>query len=98
MPAHMKGNEGNLPFRTEIESFRMPGPLDGAPKVPTAVHPLCRFVPHSGCFGRLCPGSTGFAFEPYALADPTTISRPILDTVGVSHDVKGVSYEESDDM
>jgi hypothetical protein len=39
----------------------------------------------------------GFAFEPLALADPTTIVGPISDMVAVSHDVKGMSYEESDD-
>jgi hypothetical protein len=31
------------------------------------------------------------------LIDPTAIVRPILDTVDVSHDVEGASYEEFDD-
>jgi hypothetical protein len=39
----------------------------------------------------------GFAFESQALADPTTIVGHILDTVVVSHDVEGVSYEELGD-
>jgi hypothetical protein len=29
MPAHTKGHEGNLPVRTQIQSLRMLGPLDG---------------------------------------------------------------------
>jgi hypothetical protein len=49
LSAHMKGNEGNLPIRTHIQSLRMMGPLDGAPGVSTAGHPLCRFIPRSGC-------------------------------------------------
>jgi hypothetical protein len=42
-------------------------------------------------------GSTrlaGFSLEPRALVGPTTIMRPVLDTVDVSHDEEGVSYEE----
>jgi hypothetical protein len=35
----------------------------------------------------------GFAFEPWSLADPTATVGPILDTVAVSHDVKGASYK-----
>jgi hypothetical protein len=38
-----------------------------------------------------------FTFEPRALADPTTIVGPVLDTVVVSHDVEGMSYEVLDD-
>jgi hypothetical protein len=33
----------------------MPGPLDGASDVLAASHPLCRFVPRSGCSRRLWP-------------------------------------------
>jgi hypothetical protein len=67
MPAHIEGHEGNLPIGTHIWNLRMSGPLDGALGVPTTVHPLCPFVPHSGCFERLWPNSAGFAFEPWAL-------------------------------
>jgi hypothetical protein len=49
MPAHMEEREANLSVGTQIQSFKMLGPLDGAPDVPTAGHPLCRFDPHSGC-------------------------------------------------
>jgi hypothetical protein len=38
-----------------------------------------------------------FAFEPLALAYPMTIVGPVSDMVALSHDVKGASYEESDD-
>jgi hypothetical protein len=53
MPAHMKGHEGNLSVGTQIRGLRMPGPLDGALGAPTASHPLCRFVPRSGCSRQL---------------------------------------------
>jgi hypothetical protein len=39
----------------------------------------------------------GFAFEPCALAYPTTIVRPVLDMVTISHAVEGALYEESGD-
>jgi hypothetical protein len=53
VPAHTEGHEGNLPVRTPIRSLRMSGPLDGALNMLAAVHSLYRFVPHSGCSGRL---------------------------------------------
>jgi hypothetical protein len=53
MLAHMKGCEGNLSVETQIRSFRVPGPLDGAPNVLVAGHPLCHFVSRSGCSRRL---------------------------------------------
>jgi hypothetical protein len=53
MLAHMEGHEENLLVGTKIRSLRISGPLNGAPGVPTAGHPLCPFVPHSGCSGQL---------------------------------------------
>jgi hypothetical protein len=47
--AHTKGHDGNVRVGTLIQSLSMSGPLDGAPGVPTTGHPLCRFVPYSGC-------------------------------------------------
>jgi hypothetical protein len=49
--AHTKGHEENLPVRTQIQSLRVLGPLDGVLGAPTAGHPLCRFVPRSVCSG-----------------------------------------------
>jgi hypothetical protein len=43
MRAHRKGREGNLSVETQIRSFRVPGPLDGAPNALVAGHPLCHF-------------------------------------------------------
>jgi hypothetical protein len=67
----------------------------------------------SGCascwppFLSLCPSVwllwvaltrlAGFTFEPYALVDPMAIMGHVLDTIVISHDVEGASYEESDD-
>jgi hypothetical protein len=51
MPAHTKGREENLPVETQIRSLRILGPLDGAPGTPTIGHPLCCFIPCSGCSG-----------------------------------------------
>jgi hypothetical protein len=64
MSAHMKGHEGNLPVKTQIQSLWMSGPLDGAPDAPTVGHPFCRFIPRSGFYRQLRPDSAGFAFEP----------------------------------
>jgi hypothetical protein len=51
--AHTMGREGSLPIRTQIQSLRMLGPLNGAPNKPVSGHPLCYFIPHSGCSGWL---------------------------------------------
>jgi hypothetical protein len=53
IPAHTKGHEGNLSVETQIQSLRIPGPLDGALGLPTTSQPLCCFVPNSGCSRRL---------------------------------------------
>jgi hypothetical protein len=53
MAAHTEGRDRNLPFGTQIRSLMMLGPLNGAPDAPTASHPLCRFIPRSGCSRRL---------------------------------------------
>jgi hypothetical protein len=52
MPAHMEGHEGKLLVETQIQSLRMSGFIDGAPDVPAAGHPLCRFVLCSSHSGR----------------------------------------------
>jgi hypothetical protein len=75
----------------------MSGPLNGAPDVLAAGHPLCRFIPRSGCSRQFWPDKASFILEPWALPDPTAIMGPILETVTVSLDVEGVPYEESDD-
>jgi hypothetical protein len=64
MLAHKKACEGNLPVGTQIRSLRMLDSLDGALGAPTNGHPLCRFVPCSGCSRWLRPDLAGFAFEP----------------------------------
>jgi hypothetical protein len=48
----IKGREGNLLVGTQIRNLRMLVPLDGTSGAPTADHPLCRFIPCSGCFGQ----------------------------------------------
>jgi hypothetical protein len=53
VPTHMEGHEGNLPVGTQIRSLRMSDPLDGALDAPAAGHPLCHFIPRSGCPGQL---------------------------------------------
>jgi hypothetical protein len=45
-------------------------------------YPLCRFIPRSSCFGQFWP-TMGFTFEPWALADLTTIVEPTSNTVAV---------------
>jgi hypothetical protein len=55
MLAHTEGHEGNLLVGTQIQSLRMPGPFDVASDEPTAGHPLCLFIPRSGCSGWLQP-------------------------------------------
>jgi hypothetical protein len=51
--AHTEVCEENILAETQIRSLRMLGPLDGAPDALVACHPLCHFVPRSGCSGQL---------------------------------------------
>jgi hypothetical protein len=53
--AHTEGREGNLLIGTQIRSLRMPGLLDGALDALAADHPLCPFIPSSGCSGGSDP-------------------------------------------
>jgi hypothetical protein len=53
VPFHMKGREGIHHAGTQIRNLRMSSPLDGAPDVPAAGHPLCCFIPCSVCSGLL---------------------------------------------
>jgi hypothetical protein len=71
----------------------MLSPLDGAPDASDASHPLCRFVPLTGCSNSSDPIG-GFHLRTLSVASPSAIMGPILDTVVISHDVEGVSCEE----
>jgi hypothetical protein len=53
MPTHTERRDGNHLFKTQLQSLKMPGPLDGAPDAPAAGHPLCHFIPHYGRSGQL---------------------------------------------
>jgi hypothetical protein len=53
LATHMNGHEGNLLVVTEILNLRTPGPLGGTLGALATGHPLCRFVPLSGCIGWL---------------------------------------------
>jgi hypothetical protein len=48
----------------------MPNSLDGAPDALAAGHPLCHFIPHSGCSGRLRPIYQVLPLNPKLLAYP----------------------------
>jgi hypothetical protein len=93
MPAHMKGCEGNLLFRTQIQVLRMLGLLDGAPGVPAVGHLLCCSIPHSIFSGRT-DMTSGFCLRTLSFSRPIAIMWPILDTVIISCTVEGVICEE----
>jgi hypothetical protein len=95
MPTHMERREGNLLIGTQIQSLRMSGPLDGSQVAPAASHPFYCFVPCSVCSGGVDP-TGGFYPRTLSYIRPTTIVRPILDTVDISHAViVGTTCEES---
>jgi hypothetical protein len=55
MLAHMKGHEGNLPARTQIQSLRISGLMDGASGVLAASHPFVSLCPSTFALGGTNP-------------------------------------------
>jgi hypothetical protein len=90
MLAHMKGHEGNVLVRTQIQSLRMRGPLDEAPKNASYWPP---FVPLSVCSGG-ADLAGGFCLRNLSYNRSTTIMGPIWDTIALSRSVVDASCEE----
>jgi hypothetical protein len=91
MPAHMEGLEGNLLAGTQIQSLRVPGPLDGALE---SVSTLCVSLSLTlFALGSADP-TGGFFLRTLSFEDPLAIMGPIWDMVAVSHAVVvGAMYE-----
>jgi hypothetical protein len=64
MPAHMKGSEGNLPDRTQIQSLWMPGPLNGVLGSTSCWLPFVSLCPSLYLLWAMLIQLAGFALEP----------------------------------
>jgi hypothetical protein len=89
--AHTEGHEGNLLIETQIRSFRAMGSLNGPSESASYWPPLVSLRPSLWLLWVVLTHLTGFALEPSALAGPSTIVGPILDTVVASLTIEGAS-------
>jgi hypothetical protein len=64
MPTHTEGRERNLLARTQIQSLRIPIPLDGAPGVLAAGHSFMLLCPLLYLLWAVLTRLAGFAFQP----------------------------------
>jgi hypothetical protein len=64
MPTHTEGRERNLPARTQIQSLRLPIPLDGASGVLAVGHSFMLLCPLLYLLWAVLTRLAGFAFQP----------------------------------